>query len=47
MVVPVTGLDAAQDFYEGVLGLRCTARFRDIGLEFETAAILTMWASTT
>jgi len=36
VVVPVTGLDAAQDFYEGVLGLRCTARFRDIGLEFET-----------
>lgn len=36
VVVPVTSLDTAQEFYEGVLGLPCTARFADIGLEFES-----------
>lgn len=38
--LPITGFKAAEDFYGGVLGLRCSARYRnDFGGEFETGSL--------
>jgi catechol 2,3-dioxygenase-like lactoylglutathione lyase family enzyme len=38
--VPVTSLPRAERFYGGVLGLECSARYRDeIGGEFETGTL--------
>ena len=38
--VPVTSFEQAEAFYSGVLGLECSARYRDgIGGEFETGSL--------
>ena len=38
--VPVTSVEKAHDFYAGVLGLECSARYTDdIGAEFETGSL--------
>jgi catechol 2,3-dioxygenase-like lactoylglutathione lyase family enzyme len=38
--LPVTSFKKAEDFYSGVLGLECSARYRDdFGGEFETGSL--------
>ena len=38
--VPITDYERAERFYNGVLGLECSARYRDgIGGEFETGSL--------
>ena len=38
--IPITGFKKADEFYGGVLGLECSARYRDdIGGEFETGSL--------
>lgn len=39
VVIPVSSVEAAEQFYVGVLGLPCTARFGDVGIEFETGSL--------
>lgn len=37
--VPTRSFEAAERFYTGVLGLPCTARYREIGGEFEAGGV--------
>jgi hypothetical protein len=38
--LPITSFKKAEEFYGGVLGLRCSARYRDdLGGEFETGSL--------
>lgn len=38
--LPVTSFEKAEEFYSGVLGLECSARYRDdFGGEFETGSL--------
>jgi catechol 2,3-dioxygenase-like lactoylglutathione lyase family enzyme len=38
--LPITSFEKAEEFYAGVLGLECSARYRnDLGGEFETGSL--------